>query len=196
MDEFYSIAASVQSEALVVKKSKFIAYAYPVNTEDEIKNHVQALRKEHPKAVHCCYAWRLSEQSFGYSDDGEPSNSAGAPIYGQLLSFELFQVLIVVVRYYGGINLGVGGLISAYKTAAAMALESAEVVKVFAKQRMELSFEYADTAIVFRAVELFDINIIEREENESCVYIVDVKVKHLSDFQNKIDSSPIKYRLL
>ncbi|MDT8346738.1 MAG: YigZ family protein [Flavobacteriaceae bacterium] len=196
MDEFYSIVAPVQSEALVVKKSKFIAYAYPMKTEATLKKHLQALRKAHPKAVHCCSAWRLTEQAFGYSDDGEPANSAGAPIYGQLLSFDLYRVLVVVVRYYGGINLGVGGLISAYKSAAAMALASATVVKVFKQQRLELCFEYADTASVFRAIELFEITILEREETASCVFIVEIKVKHLLAFKKMIDASPIKYRLL
>ena len=113
------------------KGSKFIAFAVPVETEAQIKAFIAQKRKEHHQAVHVCSAFRLGADHKLYraSDDGEPSNSAGPPILGQIQNFELTNILIAVVRYYGGTNLGVGGLIAAYRTAAKDALENALIVE-------------------------------------------------------------------
>ena len=102
------------------RNSKFYGYAFPVTSEDEIKTCLDQLKKKHYQAGHFCYAWQLgmTYDSYRYNDDGEPSNSAGAPIYGQLQSFDLTNVFVVVVRYFGGTKLGVGGLIQAYRTTA------------------------------------------------------------------------------
>ena len=113
------------------KGSKFLGYAYPCSDTNQVKVHLERLRKENPGCVHVCYAYCLGskKEAYRYSDDGEPSNSAGAPIYGQIKSFDLTNVLIAVVRYYGGTNLGVGGLINAYRTAAKEALENASIIE-------------------------------------------------------------------
>ena len=110
------------------KGSKFNGYAYPVQSVDAVKEHLDRLRKENPGCVHVCYAYCIGsrKEEYRYSDDGEPSNSAGAPIFGQIKSFDLTNVLVAVVRYYGGTNLGVGGLINAYRTAAKEAFEKAK----------------------------------------------------------------------
>ncbi len=111
--------------------SKFYGFAIPCSSEDEAKVHLNKLRKEHHLAVHVCYAFRFGSDKKIYrsSDDGEPSNSAGPPILGQIQSFDLTNVLVAVVRYYGGTNLGVGGLINAYRTAAKLAIENVEIIE-------------------------------------------------------------------
>jgi uncharacterized YigZ family protein len=113
------------------KKSKFYGYAFPIATEDEVKPILEALKKKHHTANHVCYAWQLGvkNQSYRANDDGEPNNSAGMPIYGQILSFEVTDVLVAVTRIFGGTKLGIGGLISAYKTGAQMALENAKIIE-------------------------------------------------------------------
>ena len=126
----YKTLTSPSSEILFKEKnSKFYGYAFPVTTEEEIKTHLDLLKKQHQGAVHFCYAFQLGTETtiFRANDDGEPSNSAGMPIYGQIQSFNLTNVLVVVVRFFGGVKLGVGGLISAYRTTAKMALDASEI---------------------------------------------------------------------
>ena len=132
MKDTYNTIALPSPEILYKEKnSKFFGYAFPVTNEEEIKTHLEQLRKQHHGAVHFCYAYQLGTESFTFraNDDGEPSNSAGMPIYGQIQSFDVTNILVVVVRFFGGIKLGVGGLISAYRTAAQMALEEAEIIE-------------------------------------------------------------------
>ena len=123
-DSYLTIAAASLPVLFKEKNSKFFGYAFPVTSEDEIKFHLEKLRKQHFGAGHFCYAFQLGTDtiSFRANDDGEPSNTAGMPIYGQIQSFGLTNVIVVVVRFFGGVKLGVGGLISAYKTAAQMAI--------------------------------------------------------------------------
>ena len=130
-DTYNTIESTFIGEIYKEKGSKFIGYAYPVKNEDDIANYISQLKAEHHKARHWCYAWRLGMENFRFraNDDGEPSNSAGQPIYGQLLSFDVTNILIIVVRYYGGTKLGVGGLINAYRTAANNVLEVSKIVK-------------------------------------------------------------------
>ena len=153
------------------KGSKFLSYAYPCSNIDEIKAHLERLRKENHGCVHVCYAYCLGskQEDNRYSDDGEPSNSAGAPIYGQIKSFELTNVLVAVVRYYGGTNLGVGGLINAYRTAAKEAFENASIVEDEDRNEIELRFTYEAMPFVMNAVKTSDCKIIEQhfEENPS-----------------------------
>ena len=112
------------------KNSKFYGFAFPVNNEDEVKNELEKVKKIHPNAGHHCYAYQIGVEDIIYrvNDDGEPNNSAGMPIYGQIQSFDVTNILIVVVRYFGGVKLGIGGLINAYKTTAQMSLENGELV--------------------------------------------------------------------
>ena len=135
MDEIIDTYKTIEfpSEEILFKEkgSKFFGYAFPVTTEEAIKEHLEILKKQHHTARHWCYAWQLgkSYELYRANDDGEPSNSAGMPIYGQLQSFELTNILLVVVRYFGGTKLGVGGLIQAYKTTAQWALEASEIIE-------------------------------------------------------------------
>lgn len=126
------------------KGSKFIAMAWPVTTQDEIKSILENIRKEHHSARHHCFAWKLgqSSQTYRINDDGEPSGSAGKPILGQINSFQLTNILIVVVRYFGGKLLGVSGLINAYRSAAESALKNSEITELFVQDYYELVFPY------------------------------------------------------
>ena len=153
------------------KGSKFIGFAYPCSCVEDVKAHLERLRKENHGCVHVCYAYCLGskKEDYRYSDDGEPSNSAGAPIYGQIKSFDLTNVLVAVVRYYGGTNLGVGGLINAYRTAAKGAFENATIIEDEDQEIIELRFTYEAMPFVMNAVKTSDCKIIEQhfEENPS-----------------------------
>src|SRR5690606_187361 len=128
------------------KGSKFLGYAFPVTSEEQVKTHLEELKKQHHSARHWCYAWQMGKNydSYRANDDGEPSNSAGMPIYGQIQSFELTNVLVVVVRYFGGVKLGVGGLIQAYKTSAQLALEASEIIEKTIDAEYIVQCEYKD----------------------------------------------------
>ena len=163
---------SVPSEEILFKEknSKFFGYAFPVSTEDEIKSHLDTLRKKHYGAVHFCYAFQTGTDKiqFRANDDGEPSNTAGAPIYGQIQSFGVTNVLVVVVRFFGGIKLGVGGLISAYRTAAQMALEASEIIEKTINIHYKVSFDYKNMNKVMRVIKERNLEIIAQSMNESC----------------------------
>ena len=130
-DTYNTILKPTEEVLFKDKNSKFFGYAYPVTTEDEVKNQLAILKKQHHSARHWCYAYQIGTEIIVYraNDDGEPNNSAGQPIYGQIQSFEITNILIVVVRYFGGVKLGVGGLINAYRTAAQLALENAKIIE-------------------------------------------------------------------
>jgi uncharacterized YigZ family protein len=151
--------------------SKFIAYAYPVTTEAEIKEHLNYLRKEHFSARHHCYAFRLGPDKSAYraNDDGEPTNSAGKPILGQIQSKDLTNILIVVVRYFGGTLLGVSGLINAYRSAAAEALASAEIIEKLVQDVYELSFDYLQMNDVMKIIKDEELKIISQNFDTSCI---------------------------
>ena len=144
MEDLYKTIESPSEGLFKDKGSKFIAYAYAVYTEDEIKEHLSRIRKEHFSARHHCYAWRLGadKERFRANDDGEPSSSAGKPILGQIQSFDLTNVLIVVVRYFGGTLLGVSGLINAYRAAAKDAIEKANIVEKTVEDILMIDFGY------------------------------------------------------
>lgn len=160
------------------KGSKFIAYAIPCTSESEVKQHISQLRKENPQACHVCSAFRLGSDKKLYrsSDDGEPSNSAGPPILGQIQSFDLTNILIAVVRYYGGTNLGVGGLINAYKTSAKEALESAKIIEGEDSVRIEFQFAYEDLSTAMKLIKKPGCKIISQEINSICKFTVEIPV--------------------
>lgn len=175
-DTFKTIAAP--SEGLFKNKgSKFIAYVYPVKTEDEIKKHIKMLKEQHYKARHHCYAFRLGKNGEVYraNDDGEPSGTAGRPIYGQLLSFELTNVLVVVVRYFGGTLLGTSGLINAYKTATCEILSQSELVEVIVSDIYQLRFDYTIQSQVERVIKQFDLTITDAVYEMDCTYDIEVR---------------------
>ena len=152
------------------KNSKFYGYAFPVTAEIEIKNHIDSLRKKHFGAVHFCYAFQMGTDviQFRANDDGEPSNTAGMPIYGQIQSFELTNILVVVVRFFGGIKLGVGGLIAAYRTAAQMALEASEIIEKTIDVHYTIAFDYKNMNKVMRVVKEKNLTIISQKMEDSC----------------------------
>jgi len=144
MEDLYKTIGSPSEGLFKDKGSKFIAYAYPVYTEDEIREHLSWIKKEHFAARHHCYAWRLGaeKEQFRANDDGEPSSTAGKPILGQIQSFDLTNILIVVVRYFGGTLLGVSGLINAYRTAAKDAIKNSTIVEKTVKEFLLIDFGY------------------------------------------------------
>ena len=169
-DTFKTIASPSTEILFKEKNSKFFGYSFPITTEEEIKLHLERLRKQHSGAGHFCYAFQLGTDTvyFRANDDGEPSNSAGMPIYGQIQSFGLTNVLIVVVRFFGGVKLGVGGLISAYKTAAQMALEEAEIIEKTIDVQYQISFDYKNINKVMRIIKEKNLEIVSQQMEESC----------------------------
>jgi len=152
------------------KNSKFFAYAYPVTSEIEIKEIIEALRKQHYNARHWCYAYQIGTDKFHFraNDDGEPNNTAGMPIYGQIQSFDLTNILVVVVRYFGGVKLGVGGLISAYRTAAQMALENAEIIEKTINIHFLITFDYKNMNKVMRVIKEKNLEIVTQKLEMNC----------------------------
>ena len=169
-DTYKTIAFPSEENLFKEKNSKFFGYAFPITSEEEIKNHLEILRKKHYGAVHFCYAYQIGidKIQFRTNDDGEPSNTAGAPIYGQIQSFELTNILVVVVRFFGGIKLGVGGLIAAYRTSAQMALESSEIIEKTINIHFLVSFDYKNINKVMRVIKEKNLEIITQKMNESC----------------------------
>jgi uncharacterized YigZ family protein len=169
-DTYNTIAFPSEESLFKEKSSKFFGYAFPIESEDEVKPIIETLKKQHPHAVHYCYAYQTGTETIQYraNDDGEPSNTAGAPIYGQIQSFGLTNVLVVIVRIYGGIKLGVGGLISAYKTAAQITLESCEIIEKTIDIPFQISFDYKNMNKVMRVIKekKLDITSQEMEINE------------------------------
>lgn len=181
MKDTYNTIAFPSPEILYKEKnSKFFGYAFPVTNEDEIKEHLDILRKQHHGAVHFCYAFQLGTETlyFRANDDGEPSNSAGMPIYGQIQSFGITNVLVVVVRFFGGVKLGVGGLISAYRTSAQMALAEAEIIEKTIDVSFEVTFDYKNMNKVMRVIKEKNLTIVSQEMNESCKIIISTRKKN------------------
>ncbi len=172
------------------KGSKFFAYAYPVKTEEEIKEILTTLRKEHHSARHHCYAWRLGTKEiiFRANDDGEPSSSAGKPILGQLLSFEVTNTLIVVVRYFGGTLLGVSGLINAYRTAAAEALNNSTISTKLIENRYELHFTYNELNDVMQIIKQENLTIESTKFEEKCSLIFLVRKSEALKIEQVFDN--------
>ncbi|WP_318345374.1 IMPACT family protein [Flagellimonas baculiformis] len=160
------------------KKSKFFASVFPITSEDEVKPIVEELRKKYHTANHVCYAWQLGEKERSYraNDDGEPNNSAGMPIYGQIQSFDVTNVLVTVTRIFGGTKLGVGGLIQAYKTAAQMALENAEIVERVIQDRLQLRFGYPEMDKVMRAIKQKNLDMVSQKMDMDCQLILSVRL--------------------
>ena len=166
------------------KGSKFIAIAHPVLTEDEIKSKLEDIRKEYHDARHHCYAWMLGHDKLAhrFNDDGEPSGTAGRPIFGQIQSKDLTNVLVVVVRYFGGTKLGVSGLITAYKSATRDALETAGIITLTVNDIYELSFEYPLMNDVMRVIKEENLSVESQDFQLSCKLTFSVR----KNFSNKM----------
>lgn len=179
-DTYRTLAAPSEETLFKEKHSKFFGYAFPVITEEEVKVALEEMRKRHSAARHWCYAFQLGTEKIYYraNDDGEPSNSAGMPIYGQIQSFNVTNVLVVVVRYFGGIKLGVGGLISAYRTSAQMALEASDIVERTIDINFELKFGYLDMNRVMRVIKEKNLNVVSQKMEMDCEMIVATRKKN------------------
>lgn len=179
-DTYKTIKKAVGDALYKEKGSKFIGYAYPVTTEDEIKVHLDELKKNHHSARHWCYAWQIGVENVQYraNDDGEPNNSAGQPIYGQILSKEITNVLVVVVRYFGGTKLGVGGLISAYKTTAKLILDDATIIEKTIDTQFKINFEYVDMNKIMRIIKEQMVEILHQKMELNCEFIISIRKKN------------------
>ena len=193
-DTYKTIATASEEVLLKEKNSKFFGYAIPVTSEEEIKEILERLRKEHFSARHWCYAYQIGTEKIQYraNDDGEPNNSAGMPIYGQIQSFEVTNILVVVVRYFGGVKLGVGGLISAYKTAAQMALENSEIVERTIDKHFIISFGYTNMNKVMRIIKEKNLQIISQKMEMDCEIEISIRKKNV---QNLLDTFENLYEI-
>ena len=191
-DAYRSVAA--RSEGLFKDNgSRFIALAYPVETEEDVREILAGLRKEYHDARHHCYAYRLGYQGdrFRSSDDGEPSGSAGRPILGQIDSLGLSDILVVVVRYFGGIKLGIPGLIRAYKTSTADALTRAEIVEKIAGKTFRVKFGYLSMNAVMKALKDMGLTPSAQDFGMECALEVRVRLTLEEDFRKKLESVAI-----
>lgn len=176
-DTYKTLSSPTEEILFKEKKSKFFGYAFPITSEEEVKPHLESLKKVHLKAVHFCYAFQIGTETIYYraNDDGEPNNSAGLPIYGQIQSFDITNVLIVIVRYFGGIKLGVGGLISAYKTAAQLTLENAEIIEKIIPILYQLNFTYKNLSKVMQVIKENNFKIENQKLEDSCEIIISIR---------------------
>lgn len=186
----YKTLKKASPEAIIKDRgSKFLAYGFPVETESEVKDILEELWQQHPKASHICYAWQLGKRYEHYraNDDGEPNNSAGMPIYGQLQAANLTNCLVTVVRYYGGVNLGVGGLISAYKASAKMTLETGTHVMRTIKSKLLLNFDYPRMNDVMRIIKEENLNILDQELYLDCKITLAVRENKVETIKNRFE---------
>ena len=190
---FKTIKSPLENILLKEKGSKFIGFAFPVNNEAEIKAALEKVRTEHPKATHHCYAFRLGIEGENYraNDDGEPSGSAGLPIYNQLLANELTHILLIVVRYYGGTKLGVSGLVKTYKESAKLTLEESEIITKDLESEVEIEFDFNKQNQIFTLLNKFDGKILNFFSEEQCKMIAKINTsqkenisEQLSEMQN------------
>lgn len=170
------------------KGSRFLAFVYPVDSEPEIKDSITELKKKYFDARHHCYAYILgaNKTKFRVSDGGEPNHSAGDPILGQIRSKNLTNVLVVVVRYFGGVKLGVGGLISAYKSAAEEALNHATIVEREVLIQYHVQYPYASTPDVMKLVKDFELTILQQSFEEECIMLMNISLRSKDAFEEKI----------
>ena len=179
IDSYKTITQPSKERLFKDRGSKFYSYAFPISNEEEIKEKIELLKKQHYNARHWCYAWQLGKNYDHYraNDDGEPSNSAGMPIYGQLQSFNVTNVLIVVVRYFGGTKLGVGGLIKAYKNGAKLALENSNIIDKTINEKFLIKFEYPEMNTVMRIIKDEKISINNQKLELNCEFIISIRKK-------------------
>lgn len=185
-DSYFTISAPAEA-VFRDRGSKFLAFAWPVQNETEIKAHLHLLRKEHPSANHHCYAWRLGadKSAFRSNDDGEPANSAGKPILSQLQSNDLTNVLIVVVRYFGGTLLGVSGLINAYKSAAAAVIAQTKIEERFILFEYKVDFDFDALSPLMRLLKEFESKIISQSYEEKNGIVFQTKKKYAEELESR-----------
>lgn len=196
-DHYRSIAA-VSTGEFKDRGSKFIGLAYPCSSPEEFKDILEKVRKEYHDARHHCFAYRLNPTNpeARFNDDGEPSNSAGRPIYNQIEALDLWNVAVIVVRYFGGTKLGVSGLINAYRTGAAEALDQARPKQYYLKVQLEITFDYTVTGEVMRLLESSAAEILEEQMGQRGGYLLQARrslSSKLAEDLQQINSVEIRY---
>lgn len=182
-DDSFKTLASLSIGEFRDRGSKFIAYAYPLKFEKDWQFHLEEIKKEHPKARHHCWAYRFgnSAEIVRTYDDGEPSGTAGKPILGQIVSFGLTNVYVVVVRYFGGTLLGTSGLINAYKTSTYEALRKAQIVNRFITKQFRIHFDYALMGEVMNAAKKIDAEIVSHHFDDQPSIVIDIRASKTSE---------------
>jgi len=188
LTSFKTIEKAVEAVLFKERKSKFFAYAYPLDSEDSVKTIVAHLKKNYPTANHVCYAWQLGidQPQYRANDDGEPNNSAGQPIYGQIQAYGVTNIAVFVVRIFGGTKLGVGGLITAYKTAAQLVLEEAQIIEKERIISFELNFDYNYLSFVMSLIKKLSADIINQESAMKCKFILAIAIKNRDEFIHQL----------
>lgn len=188
-DQYKTIVKPSKEVLFKDKGSKFFGYAFPVKTENDIEQAIHQLKQKHNKARHFCYAWQLGKnyEHFKANDDGEPGNSAGMPIYGQLQSFEITDCLVVVVRYFGGTKLGIGGLISAYKTTAKMSLEASKIYTKTIDHQIQVTCSYDLMNEVMRLVKMYNLSIDKQDLKINCKFIISIREKNFETIKSQFE---------
>ena len=190
MNDTYKTVAGPSGDILYKEKgSKFIGYVYPITNIEEVKEFLADLKKQHHAARHWCYAWRMGIDGDQYrvNDDGEPGNSAGQPIYGQIKAMGLTNILVVVVRYFGGTKLGVGGLIQAYKTAAKWTLDDATLVDRIITVNFRLNFEYSDMDKIRRIIKEEKLKLHSENLALNCEYVLQVRKRDVDRIKDRFE---------
>lgn len=179
-DTYKTLAGPSEETLFKEKNSKFFGYAFPVSSEEEVKSILEEIKKQHNSARHWCYAFQIGTEKIYYraNDDGEPNNTAGMPIYGQIQSFGVTNVLVVSVRYFGGVKLGVGGLISAYRTSAQMALEASEIIEKTIDVHYTVKFGYQDMNRVMRVIKEKNLDIVSQRMEMDCEIVIGIRKKN------------------
>ena len=188
MFSFKTIQSPVENTLLKEKGSKFIGFAFPVNNEEELKTALEKIRSEHPKARHHCYAFRMGMNGENYraNDDGEPSGSAGLPIYNQLLANEITNALVISVRYYGGTKLGVSGLVKAYKESAKITLEEALIITRELETTVEIQFNFNQQNLIFTLLSKYEAKILQFDAQEKCIVTASLKLSQKESISEKL----------
>ena len=190
MEDTYKTITQPSEEVLFKEKnSKFFGYAFSVQSEEEVKTILEQIKKQHYSARHWCYAYQIGTKTKTYraNDDGEPNNSAGMPIYGQIQSFDVTNILVVVVRYFGGVKLGVGGLVTAYKTATQMALEQADIIEKTIDVHFLIHFDYKNMNKVMRVIKEKNIHIVNQKLELDCLIEISCRLTQKEEIFNAFD---------
>ena len=190
IDTYKTIEVPGEETLFKEKNSKFFGYAFPVHSEEEVKTILEQVKKQHFSARHWCYAYQIGTGKnvyFRANDDGEPNNSAGMPIYGQIQSFDVTNILVIVVRYFGGVKLGVGGLVTAYKTSAQMALETSEIVEKTIDTHFLIRFDYKNMNKVMRVIKEKNINIVNQTLELDCLIEISCRLTQSEEIFNAFD---------
>lgn len=190
---FDTLKSPVENILFKEKGSKFIGFAFPVENEKEVKAALGKVKEEHPKATHHCYAFRLgiTGENYRANDDGEPSGSAGLPIYNQLLAHNVTQILVIVVRYYGGTKLGVSGLVKAYKESAKLTLESGEIITKELQSDLEIQFDFNQQNVIFTLLNKYNAKIIDFKTEENCIIFAKLKTSEKENISEQLSEMQI-----